>query len=111
MRCQVGGTILAFLRWQPARLQAILHDEFGARLARPRLLRRHDPGAGMTEPSTPGTAEPAPVAAGAARNGSHPVFDYAEKLGKLATVVVGVLYVLGLLISNIQLMELGISDF
>src|SRR5690349_19385090 len=41
----------------------------------------------------------------------HPVFEHAESVAKLATVVLGGLYVLGVLISNIQLMELGISDF
>jgi hypothetical protein len=35
----------------------------------------------------------------------------AETLLKLGTVALGVLYVLGVLISNIQLMEVGISDF
>lgn len=56
----------------------------------------------------PANQRPPPANAGRAR---HPIFEHAESLGKLATVVVGVLYVLGLLISNIQLMELGISDF
>src|ERR1043166_6976518 len=39
------------------------------------------------------------------------IFSYADDLAKLATLVLGVLYILGLLISNIQLMELGIADF
>lgn len=43
--------------------------------------------------------------------GKHPVFEHAESIAKLATVILGVLYVLGVLISNVQLMELGISDF
>ena len=37
--------------------------------------------------------------------------DILELTVKLATAVLGVLYVLGLLISNIQTMTLGISDF
>ena len=40
-----------------------------------------------------------------------PLLDHAELLLKLGTAVLGSLYVLGLLISNVQLMELGISDF
>jgi hypothetical protein len=74
----------------------------------------------MTEPTTAENAPPTgavvpvpiPVPNPAAENPrKHPVYEHAESIGKLATVVVGVLYVLGLLISNIQLMELGISDF
>ena len=39
------------------------------------------------------------------------LFGNAEPLLKLGTVVLGSLYVVGLLISNVQLMALGISDF
>jgi hypothetical protein len=39
------------------------------------------------------------------------VADLVEPTAKIATAVLGVLYVFGLLISNIQLMALGISDF
>jgi len=42
---------------------------------------------------------------------THPFADTIELIAKLATTGLGILYVLGILISNIQLMELGISDF
>jgi hypothetical protein len=42
---------------------------------------------------------------------THPVYQHGESIAKLATVVLGALYVLGVLVSNLQLMELGISDF
>jgi hypothetical protein len=41
----------------------------------------------------------------------QPFVANLELMAKLSTAVLGVLYVLGLLISNIQLMSLGISDF
>jgi hypothetical protein len=42
---------------------------------------------------------------------THPFADTIELGAKLITAGLGVLYVLGILISNVQLMELGISDF
>jgi hypothetical protein len=41
----------------------------------------------------------------------HPALENAELLLKLGTAAVGLLFVLGILVSNAQLMELGISDF
>src|SRR5262249_34500859 len=40
----------------------------------------------------------------------HPIFDHAQSIAKLATVILGGLYVLGGLVSDAPLMELGISD-
>jgi len=41
----------------------------------------------------------------------HPLLQFAEPALKLATAILGIFYVLGLMISNAQLMELGIADF
>jgi hypothetical protein len=41
----------------------------------------------------------------------RPILAHAESILKLATVILGVFYAFGLLISNIQLMALGIADF
>src|SRR5437867_12880244 len=47
--------------------------------------------------------------------GSSPPKDQftasVESLLKIGTIVLGLLYVLGLLVSNVQLMEVGVSDF
>src|SRR5712691_4686611 len=74
-----------------------------------------DPTGAETQPTpadpTPTPDSPSEVLIVAAASGKHPIFEYAESIAKLATVILGALYVLGLLISNFQLMELGISDF
>lgn len=46
-----------------------------------------------------------------ATDARHPVLENAELLLAIGTGAVGLLFVLGLLVSNVQLMELGISDF
>jgi hypothetical protein len=56
-------------------------------------------------------APPPPALAATESPRKHPFFEHADALGKLTTLALGVLYVLGILISNLQLRDLGISDF
>jgi hypothetical protein len=45
------------------------------------------------------------------RPAKPPFVENAELLLKLASAILGAFYVLGLLISNLQLMDLGVADF
>jgi hypothetical protein len=72
-------------------------------------------GATTTAPSAapaPAPAPPPPPADAAAASAERKrFFDHADALAKLATLALGVFYVFGILTSNIQLMDLGVSDF
>jgi hypothetical protein len=70
-------------------------------------------GAAAAAPSaaTPASAPPPAPAPPPAAADRHPILNHTEAIAKLATLVLGLLYVFGLLISNIQFIDLGISDF
>jgi Calcineurin-like phosphoesterase len=63
----------------------------------------------MSEPTTAANGPAAPPPGG--RPERRPLLDHTEAVAKLSTVALGILYVFGVLISNVQLIDLGISDF
>src|SRR6202011_5343548 len=66
--------------------------------------------ADVTEAAGASAAEAMPPPTGGGPD-KHPLLGHAEAIAKLSTVVLGGLYVFGIIISNVQLIDLGISDF